>query len=182
MNDMEQNENTTLTPDAMIAQLRAMRQQIPDYSQLTTRQSKSLATASSVSQEMVNAAANAIGESPLVQASVGTTVEEVRQTSADGNVWNAVEAELEATLRGVAKANLVRRHRLGTLALTTYAISRALVRKPEHANLIPHVDALRRTNRIGRHAVKPAGTPSQEPAPAPVPASPQRAVAADSVQ
>jgi hypothetical protein len=165
---MDQNEtNSTLTPDAIIAQLRAMRQQIPDYSQFTPKQSRSLATVSSVPPEMVEAAVNAIGESPTVQAIVGSTVEDVRQTSADGAAWMAVEVELAATLRGVTTANLQRRYRLGAIALTTYAVSRALLRKPEHTGLLPHVAEMRRTNRLGRRGQSHTPTPAPAPNPQP---------------
>jgi hypothetical protein len=160
---MEQNETTTtLTPDAMIAQLRAMRQQIPDYMQLTNKQVRSLITASGVSPDMVNAAANAISESAMVQSAVGATVEEIRQSTSDAAVWGALETELAATLHGVAVANLQRRYRLGTVALTTYAVSRALVRTAEHTSLLPHVAEMRRTNRIGRGR---KATPSPNPQP-----------------
>jgi hypothetical protein len=155
----------------MVAQLRAMREQIPNFSQLTKEQSRQIIPVSAISQEMINAAANAIGESTIVEAAAGSTLEQVRQTSADANTWATLEEELAATYRGVRSANRLRRHSLGRLTLTAYAVSTALIHTPEHANLIPHVDAMRRANRFGRKRRTSAGN-SQEPAPQPSPTEP----------
>lgn len=167
---MEQEQNTpgVVTPDSMVAQLRAMREQIPNFSQLTKAQSLRIISVSAIAQEMINAAANAIGESPIVQAATGVTVEEVRQTSADANTWATLEEELAATYRGVRAANRLRRHSLGRVTLTAYAVSSALIQKPEHASLIPHVDAMRRANRFGRKRRTSTSKP-QPPAPQPAP-------------
>jgi hypothetical protein len=169
---MEPNNPNTLTPDTMVAQLRAWREQVPDYSQLTPAQSKAIISVSAISHEMVTAAANAIGESPVVQSAAGTTIDEVRQMSADANAWATLEEELAATYRGVRTANRLRRHRLGMIALTTYAVSGTLIRKPEHVSLIPHVEAMRRANRFGRKRRSSEETPKPEPAPQPSPSAP----------
>jgi len=55
-------------------------------------------------------------------------------------------------LRGVAAANLSRRHRVGLITLQTYSISRQLVRKKAHADLLPHVDGMRRLNKFAANA------------------------------
>ena len=62
----------------------------------------------------------------------------------DTGRWSAVEDELRAMLQGVAAANLSRRHRVGLITLQTYSISRQLVRNKAHADLLPHVDGMRR--------------------------------------
>lgn len=163
---MADTNTPTLTPDAMVAQLRAMRQQIPNYAQITPAHTRQLIAAMSVSNEMVTAAANAIGESAIVQAAVGATVDHIRQESSDASVWATLEEELTATLRGVVTANRMRRYHLGTITLQTYAITKTLAKRPEHADLLPHRDALRRTNRFRK---APRGTSKQDPQPAPQP-------------
>ena len=55
-------------------------------------------------------------------------------------------------LRGVAAANLSRRHRVGLITLQTYSISRQLVRKKAHANLLPHVDGMRHLNKFAANS------------------------------
>lgn len=48
----------------------------------------------------------------------------------------------------------------------TYAVSKSLVRSPDHAALLPHVAMMRKTNRIGR----PHRQVTQPPSPAaPIP-------------
>jgi hypothetical protein len=163
---MSDDNNSTFTPDAMVAQLRAMRQQIPNFSQLTPTQSRQLIAAGRVPTDMIIAASNAIGDSDVIAAAAGATVDQVRQQSADAHAWSALEEELAVTLRGVIAANRIRRHTLGTIALQTYAFTQTLVRRPEYAHLLPHRDALRRANRFGKPRRSDAPSP-ETPPPAP---------------
>ena len=57
--------------------------------------------------------------------------------------WTPVEDELRAMLGGVSSADLTRRHTLGQAALLTYAVSKRLVKLPEHADLLPHLAQMR---------------------------------------
>jgi hypothetical protein len=106
--------------------------------------------ASAVSVHFVNASINAIGASSNVQTAVGRTPEELLQESNDVARWSAVEDELHAMLKGVAGTNLARRHRLGLTALQTYGVTRQLARKPENADLLPHLSIMQSLNRFGR--------------------------------
>jgi hypothetical protein len=76
-----------------------------------------------------------------------------------------VEQELRALRRGVAKANLARRNRVGSALLQAYALARRLVLHSEHADLLPHVEEMARAIR----PVSGSGTKKKTPAPAPVP-------------
>jgi hypothetical protein len=80
-----------------------------------------------------------------------------------------VEDDLRALLDGVTAANLVRRNRIGEVALAVYAIARRLARQKQHADLLPHVETMKRLNRFGVKRGKAAPEP---PAPAPA-AEPQ---------
>jgi hypothetical protein len=153
---MATDNNTPIQPEVMVEQLRALRQQIPAYTPLTVANAKSLRTAAAVPSGFVNASINAVGASPVVENAVGITPEALRQEAADAARWTAVEDELRAMLKGVAETNLARRHRLGLAALQAYGISRMLVRKPEHANLLSHVAEMKRSNRFGRKTKAPA--------------------------
>jgi len=159
---------TLLTPEAVVEQLRVLRQQIPNYSQLTTVSSQRLRAAAAAEGPFLQASINAIGASPIVRTAVGRTPDELRVEADEASRWTAVEDELRAMLKGVVAANLMRRHRLGLTALQTYNISRQLVRKEEHADLLPHVAEMQRLNRFGRRRkvappegqVKPAAKPA----------------------
>jgi hypothetical protein len=149
------DNNTPIQPEALVEQLRALRQQIPEYAPLTVADAKSLRAAAAANPAFVNASINAIGASAVVENAVGSKPEVLRQDATDAGRWTAVEDELRAMLKGVAETNLARRHRLGVAALQAYGISRMLVRKPEHANLLSHVAEMKRSNRFGRKTKAP---------------------------
>ena len=155
-----------ITPEVLVAQLRAYRLQIPEYTQLTQVSSKALQAAAAVNIHFLHASINAVGTSSSVQGALSTSQETLWQESDKNARWTAVEDELRALLKGVAASNLTRRHRLGLTALQVYSISRQLVRKPEHADLLPHVAEMRRQNRFGRKrkSAEPAG---DQPEPTP---------------
>jgi hypothetical protein len=149
-------DNNTIQPEAMVEQLRALRQQIPEYAPLTAANAKSLRAAAAANAGFVNASINAVGASAVVANAVGSTPEALRQEAADTARWTAVEDELRAMLKGVAETNLARRHRVGLTSLQAYGISRMLVRKPEHATLLAHVAEMKRSYRLSRKTKAPA--------------------------
>ena len=59
--------------------------------------------------------------------------------------------------------------RVGLAVLQVYSIARQLVRKKEHADLLPHVENMRRTNPFGRRrAPQPEAKPAADPVTPPV--------------
>ena len=151
-----------IEPEDLVAQLRGFRQRIPEYGQITTIAAGQLRRAASVKPALVYASVNAIGASSIVQNAVGTTPPVVLQVQGDAARWSAVEDELRAMLKGVSAANLARRHFVGFTALQAYGVARRLVRQKEHADLLPHVDEMKRLSRRRKKADTPA-----EPAPEP---------------
>jgi len=163
-----QTPTTAVNPEDVVAQLRAIRQTIPDYGQVPVATRKTMRSAAVVSVHFVNASINTVGASSTVQAAVGRTPEDLLQESNDVARWSAVEDELHAMLQGVAAANLSRRHRLGLTALQTYGVTRQLARKPENADLLPHLAIMQSLNRLGRRKK----TSDQTPSPTPIPTLP----------
>jgi hypothetical protein len=124
--------------------------------------------------DFVQASINAAGAAANVESLLGKNSSEMRQETEDAGRWTAVEDELRAMLEGVATANLVRRHRIGTAALLTYQVVRRLAKQPEYRYLLPHLEEMKRKNRFG---VKRATTPATPPQPpVPQPPSPQQPV------
>jgi hypothetical protein len=162
-----------ITPEAMVEQLRAMRAQIPQYVQLSKPDARSIRILANLNPEFAQAAINAVGASPRVEATVGQSAEELQIVAETAARWSPVEDELRAMLNGVSSANLTRRSSLAQAAFLTYTVSKKLVKLPEHANLLPHLDQMRRTNRLGRRrksAAQPqAPAPTPEPTPSPAP-------------
>jgi len=160
---MSQNEQPLkLDPTTLIAQIRAMRDQIPEYTQLPIPTRRSIAVVAATNPDFVRASINSVAESANVQQALGRTPEDLRQETTEAQSWSDVEDELRALLDGVVTSNLVRRNRIGETALAAYAIARRLARQKQHANLLPHVDTMKRLNKFGVKRAKPV-----TPAPAP---------------
>lgn len=154
-----------LTPEQILEQLRILRQHIPDYGPLARPDSQARIRAAHVHADLVTAATNSIGASRYLEAAIGKGAEDLRDEQTDVSRWSAVEHELQKMYKGVAAANLSRRYRLGITSLQAYSIARQLVRQSEHAELLPHVEAMRRANRFGRRRRAPVPDEPSEPAP-----------------
>lgn len=167
---MAQNEEP-LNPMTLILQLRAMREQIPEYTQLPIPARRSIRVVAGTNPDFVRASINSVAESPNVQQALGRTADDLRRETTEAQGWSDLEDELRALLDGVAASNLVRRNRIGETALAAYAITRRLVRQKQHANLLPHVETMKRLNKFGVKRGKPANS---TPAPAPTPPVPPK--------
>ena len=157
-------EPVMLTPEQVIEQLRALRQQIPNFVQLpNNRQTDALRRlARRITLEFAHEATNAVGVSPVVGAAISNTPEGMYQDNDIAGRWAAVENEMRSLLRGMSSTNLVMRERLCRDSLQAYNVSRELVKQKEHAHLLPHVDAMRRLKRP-RRRVKPDTEPAPKP-------------------
>jgi hypothetical protein len=155
-----------MTPEAIVEQLRILRAQIPNYVQLSIPESASLRTVSSLNPQFTQAAIDAVGASPRVEGTVGHSAETLQGVGETAARLTKVEEELAAMLDGVSSAIMTLRHGLGRAALLAYAVTKKLVKEPEHADLIPHLASMRKANRLGR------SRKTQPPVPAPVPSTP----------
>jgi hypothetical protein len=151
-----------LAPQDVVAQLRTLRQQIAEVTPLTAQQRRTLRKHATMPNVVLQASINAIGASDYVQQAVGQPADEVRQLAEEANRWSAVADELRAMLKGIDGANLVRRQRVGLLAVQAFGISRQLSRDPNYADLLPHVEEIRRLKNLGRRK-KPAPQAPQSP-------------------
>ena len=163
-NNVAADATPMLAPEGVVAQLRIVRQQIAEVTPLTRQQKKALYRYAAVPNEVLQASINAIGASAIVQQALGGPADDVRQLIEESNRWTAVEDELRGMLQGVAGANLIRRQRIGLLAVQAYVISRQLVRDPSHAVLLPHVQEIRRLRSLSRRKKPAPPTPETPPA------------------
>lgn len=161
---MSTNETTPvfLSPEEIVQQLRALRELIPDFVLMPPDQAMPLTRAASVTHEFVHAAINALKASPALNAALGRDAEALRVETELTARWSEVVDELEAIRLGVSGAIRVRRHRVGTAALRAYQVGRHLARDRENAALLPHVDAMRRAAKFGRHRVTDAGVAAKK--------------------
>jgi hypothetical protein len=170
-----------VTPESVVEQLRALQAQIPSYGQLPKPTAQGLRSVSSVNPELAQAAIHAVSASPTVQATVGQSADDLQTAAGMVDRWSIVRDELKVTLEGVTSAVLLMKHSLGQSTLLTYAVCKKLVKQPEHAGLLPHVELMRKAARLGRkrkvsaqpqpQAPAPSPEPTPSPAPNPTPAS-----------
>ena len=155
-----------LTPEQVVEQLRLLRQQIPDFVQLSsTREIQQLRRLASVSREFAREGIGAVSASAVVREALGNTAEDLHQAEDEIARWAVAESELRALLRGVSAANLIRRHRVGLAVVQAYNVSRQLVRQDDHAQLRPHVERMSRVRKFNRRRSKPADDAPPQPAP-----------------
>ena len=153
-----------LTPEQFIEQLRALKAQIGPIVPLTAAQRQSLRDKAKVSQAVVDASIGVIGAADIVSQAVGVPAPDVYQLVDEVSRWMAVEGELRAVLNGVAGANLVRRQRIAHITGQAYNIGRQLARDPGHAELVPHVDEVKRLRKLSSRRKRAAESPAPAPA------------------
>jgi len=170
------SDKPLLTPEQVVDQLRALREQIPEFVQLPRDEADQIRREATVTIDFARAAITAVGTSEIVQSVIGNTPAELHQAEDELSRWSVVENEFRSILRGVNLANLMRRHRIGRVVLQAYHVSKQLVREEAHAQLLPHVEAMSRIKRFSRRRTKPsAEVDPQPPAPPPAPAKPANA-------
>ena len=171
-------EPIKLTPEAVIAQLRAIRSQIDDVAPLTQEQRVAVKQRlRRQSKTEVEASINVIGVLENVSQAIGQPLGEVRQLQDDSIRWEAAADEVRGFLKGIEGANLIRRQRLSLIATQAYSIGAQLAKDPAKAVLVPHVEEVKRLKGVKRRKKKAQGpqTPTTPPAPAPGTPAPSKA-------
>lgn len=165
-----------LDPEALVQHFRELRSQIEDATPLSTLQKRRLKNlARKQSPEVVASSINLIGalDENVAQA-IGQPAEGARQLQIDWTRWTAVADELRGLLNGVESANLARHQQLQLIAAQAYSIGTQLARNPANAELVPHIQEVKRQKSLTNRKKKPAGSPQQVPTPngAPAPNAP----------
>jgi hypothetical protein len=159
---------------ALLEQTRAMRQQIPNFVVPTSgKETLRLLPAASVPPEFVELSAVAVKNSiPLVRGGDADPAQ-TRDLMNFAEAYGPLADELEALSQFIRHSIIAARSRAGGQALTTYALAKALAKRPETADLAPHVADMRRAlGRTRKAKSQPAPTPAPVPAEPPVTPSP----------
>jgi hypothetical protein len=139
----------------MTEELRRYHARIPSFTHLTNEQIIVLRKAATLDPRWVEEAINVLAASPAMAGIIGASYHELREETEDLGRWSGVETEVYSLLKGIAAANLIRRHRIGSKALQIYGIARQLVRQPEYRDaLLTHVLRLQEMNKLGRRKKK----------------------------
>jgi hypothetical protein len=153
-------EAAPLAPEQFIEQLRTMRQQIPEYVQLTAAEKRVLRRLNLGDPHFVQTAIHLLGTADGVQQAIGKVPDQLRLDADEDKQWRTVVDEVKALLKGVVAANLVRRHRLALAVQQTYQISRQIVRS--NAELLPLVEGMQQMKRASRKRGKTTPPPVVE--------------------
>jgi len=160
-------DSVSLTPEAVIAQLRTMESQIDEVAPLSKEQRTLVKQRLRMqTKTVVEASINVIGVLDNVSQAIGQPLDEVRRLQDDTIRWEAAADQARAFLKGIEGANLNRRQRLALIATQAYAIGSQLAKDPAKAVLLPHVEEVKRLKGVSRR--KKATQAPQTPAP-PVP-------------
>ncbi len=150
------------TPEQIVEQLRALVAQIPALPALTDAERKLVRSRGRLPEAEVLASVNVVGSSDKVSHAVGLPAQDVQQLVVDNNRWTSVESELKGALKAVADANLLRRQRTTIIAIQAYGIGQQLARDPGNAEVIPHVQEMKRLKSLRRRKAT-SGTPAPAP-------------------
>jgi hypothetical protein len=119
---------------------------------------------SRLQMDFIRAAFIAIAGSERLRLALGRTPEELRQDEEFVGDWTAVADEIRALLNEVESTIMLRRHRMGLIALQAFQMTRQLVRDSSNANLLTHLEAMDRYNEFRkggrRKAVASPATPT----------------------
>ena len=157
-------QTPALTPEAIVEQLRAISNEVPEATPMTTDQRSMLRNQGRTAKngEILQTTISLVGTTDVISNAVGHDADGVRQLCDDWNRWSVVEDELRALLNGVSSANLGRRQQLAAIADTAYGVGSKLARYPGHAAVVPHVAEIKRLRNVANR--KKAPTTPQSPA------------------
>lgn len=150
---------TSLTPEGLVEQLRAIRTQLPENTPLTPKQRIAMKKRVQTPDGVLQASINVIGVSDVVASAVGQPLDNVRSLQDESNRWTAVEDELKALFNSVSDANLIRKNRLALIAGQAYGIGTQLARDPSNVLVTPHVQEIKRLRKAANRKKPQPATP-----------------------
>jgi hypothetical protein len=158
---------------ACVEEIRALRQRIPNFAiPESTDAGRRLAPVASLPQQFIELAAMAVKNSAMLVRRSGADPAQLRDLMSFAEAYSPVADELEALAHFIRHSVALARNKAGSDALTTYALARRLAKRPETADLAPHVNDMR--NALGTRLRK-ARSRQVPPTPVPPPQSPPAA-------
>ena len=154
---MKEKQAVEITPSphateakAFVEQIRTLRAAIPRLKPEGPRDAKAMATLAAINQEFIEAAGTAMQASDLLDGSSPTTADALRDATAFALAYQAALTEGKAFVRALTHTLRAAKATAGGHALDIYALAQRLVKKEDGAELVPHVENMRRKLRNGR--------------------------------
>lgn len=157
----------TAEAKAFVEQIRTLRGAIPRLTAEGPRDAKAMATRSSVGQEFIEAAGAAMQASDLLDGSSPTTADALRDAIAFALAYQAALTEGKAFVRALTHTLRAAKATAGGHALNIYALAQRLVKEENGAELVPHVENMRRKLKNGRRKAISEPAPDQSVTTAP---------------
>jgi hypothetical protein len=155
----------TTSAQARVEEIRAMRELIPRFViPASNAASRRLNSAASVPPQFVELAAVAVTNSEVLVRPGGVDPAETRDLMSYAEAYSPVADELEALAHFIRHSVRAARNKAGSNALSTYALAQLLAKRPETADLAPHVADMRnalkkRFGQGGKARPAPPATP-----------------------
>lgn len=150
-----------------VQELRRMREKIPHFAIPTRKRGRAtLVSAATLPQEFIELTTVARTNHAALSRGGAMTAAEGRDLLTYADAYGPVADELEAMAQFVRFSIAAAKNKVGSEALTTYALAQRLARRPEHADLAPYVADMFRA--LGKRAKGAALARKKQQAAAPV--------------
>ena len=157
----------TAEAKAFIEQIRNLRAAIPRLTPEGPRDAKAMAPRASVDQEFIEAAGAAMQASALLDGSSPMTADALSDAVAFALAYQAALTEGKAFVRALAHTLRVAKATAAGHALDIYSLAQRLAKKENGAELVPHVENMRRKLKNGRRKAISEPAPDQSVTTAP---------------
>ncbi len=156
-------QSHTDSAQARIEEIRAIVQKIPNLVIPTSKgASRRLNKTASVPKKFVELTAVAVRNNATLVRPSGQDLAQDRDLASYAEAYPAVADELEAQAHFIRHSVAVAKSKVGSSALTTYAVARLLAKRPETADLLPHVEDMKKA--LGARGRNPKSKPAPKPA------------------
>lgn len=146
---------------ALLDKIRALRAEVPRFQPAVPEGKRKLISAASVPDAFMESASVSMDVSKRLKDSSELDATTLRDAYAYAIAYDAIVKELFAFGRSVAHTIRVERAKAGDCALDIYAAARRISKRKDGAELIPHVEDMRRKLKRGRK--KATSQPAPDP-------------------
>jgi hypothetical protein len=154
---------------ALIAKIRALRDDVSSFVVDAPEQTKKVTTIASVGDPFMESASALLQKSAPLEDVSGMSPAQLRDRYAFARSYDAAVTEAFAFARSLAHTVRVARAAAGESALDIYHFAQRLSRRKDGAELLPHVQDMRRKLKRGRRKATSEPAPATSPSPAPKP-------------
>ena len=152
---------------ALVEKIRALREEIPRFTAEGPRDARTLAAAASVNESFVESASASLPKSTMLANAPNAAT--LRDSFAFAVAFETAVTEANAFARAMGHTVRAAKAAAGASALDIYAFAQRLAKRKDGAELVPHVEDMRRKLKRGRRKATSEPAPDQSVKTAPKP-------------